>query len=409
MTVWIIEPHDPLIVRDGKPFGSNPGARASSLAFPFPSTTTGGLRTRAGLNTNGVFDIKKINDVKKINVRGPLLVQLKSETQDNQIEEWLVPAPLDVLLLDDEEKKQTICKQLVPLQTEKTYTNLEGLSLVGLQQHDPKKPSKRAPQYWYWKHFERWLLSPSEAHGKPIPSELGFDGPQREYRTHVSIDAEGLVAKEGALFQTSGIEFTVTSGKQETRLNGAKRLALAVIVENNDAGLAIREGLGSFGGERRAVSWREGKGNHKLFECPKDVRKEIIRQKACRLILLTPAYFEEGYHPRWLLEESKNTGVDLDLKAIAIQRPQVVSGWDLEKRGPKPSRRLAPVGTVLFLKLDDNASPEAIESWIESIWMKCISDKAEDGSDSYCNDGFGLAVLGTWSGQPVEMEQEEQR
>src|SRR5260370_11690658 len=108
MTVWIIEPHDPLIVRDGKPFGPNSGARASSLAFPFPSTTTGGLRTRAGLNTDGVFDRKKTSDVKKINVRGPLLVQLKSDTQDNRIEDWLVPAPLDALLLDDEGKKQTI-------------------------------------------------------------------------------------------------------------------------------------------------------------------------------------------------------------------------------------------------------------------------------------------------------------
>ena len=408
MTVWIIEPHDPLIVRDGKPFGPNPGARASSLAFPFPSTTTGGLRTRAGLNTDGVFDIKKTSDVKKINVHGPLLVQLKSDTRDNQIEDWLVPAPLDALLLDDEEKKRTICKQLVPLQTEKTYTNLEGLSLVGLEQHDPKKPSKKAPQYWYWKHFERWLLSPSEAHGKPIPSELGLNGPQREYRTHVSVDAEGLVAKEGALFQTSGIEFTVTSGKQETRLNEAKRLALAMVVENG-TGLSIQEGLGSFGGERRTVVWRKSESNilTNLLTCPELIRKEIINQKACRVILLTPAYFTEGYYPHYLLE--KNSDVKPELKAIAVQRPKAISGWDLENGRPKPSRRLAPVGTVLFLKLDDNASPEAIESWIESIWMKCISDKAEDGSDSYCNDGFGLAVLGTWSGQPVEMEQEEQQ
>jgi CRISPR-associated protein Cmr3 len=49
MTVWIMEPHDPLLVRDGRPFGSNPGARARSLLFPFPSTIAGGMRTRAGL------------------------------------------------------------------------------------------------------------------------------------------------------------------------------------------------------------------------------------------------------------------------------------------------------------------------------------------------------------------------
>ena len=53
MTIWIIEPHDPLIVRDGRPFGPNPGVQATSLTFPFPSTTTGGVRTRAGLNSYG--------------------------------------------------------------------------------------------------------------------------------------------------------------------------------------------------------------------------------------------------------------------------------------------------------------------------------------------------------------------
>ncbi len=401
MTVWIIEPHDPLIVRDGKPFGPDPGARASSLAFPFPSSTTGGVRTRAGLKA-GVFDASAntIKQVKTIKVKGPLLVQLQPDINAGQIEEWLVPAPLDALLLDDEEKKQTICKQLVPLQTENTYTNLKGLSLLGLQQHDPKKPSKNAPKYWYWKEFERWLLNPSEAHGKPIPLKLGLNGPQREYRTHVRMNAEGLVAEEGALFQTSGLEFTVTANKQETRLNEAKRLALAMVVESNRE-LTIQEGLGSFGGERRTVSWRKSERNLliKLLTCPELISKEIIRQKekACRIILLTPAYFEEGYHPRWLLEESKNTGVNLDLKAIAIQRPQVVSGWDLEKRGPKPSRRLAPAGTVLFLKLE--GSDEAVEGWLSKTWMQCISDREEDR-----NDGFGLAVLGTWSGQLKAMQ-----
>ena len=56
MTTWIIEPHDPLIFRDGRPFGPNPGARAKTLSFPFPSTTTGGVRTRAGLDKDkGTF------------------------------------------------------------------------------------------------------------------------------------------------------------------------------------------------------------------------------------------------------------------------------------------------------------------------------------------------------------------
>ena len=41
--VFIVEPRDPFIARDGKPFGV--GVSAATLPFPFPSTTTGGVRT----------------------------------------------------------------------------------------------------------------------------------------------------------------------------------------------------------------------------------------------------------------------------------------------------------------------------------------------------------------------------
>src|SRR5438105_1620121 len=111
---WIIEPHDPLIVRDGRPFGPDPSARAVSLAFPFPSTTTGGVRTRSGLKTDGTFDVAQINRVKQIKVRGPLLVQLAQN--DDKIEQWLVPAPADALLLEADPLKKdfALCKRLVP-------------------------------------------------------------------------------------------------------------------------------------------------------------------------------------------------------------------------------------------------------------------------------------------------------
>ena len=88
------------------------------------------------------------------------------------------------------------------------------------------------------------------------------------------------------------------------------------------------------------------------------------------------------------------------LEAIAIQRPQVVSGWNLEHpAGPKPTRRLAPVGTVLFLSLAGK-DDKAIESWVKGIWMQCVSDNEQDR-----NDGFGLAVLGSWSGRQEIMQE----
>jgi len=400
MTVWFIEPHDPLIARDGRPFSSNPGAQANSLPFPFPSTTTGGVRTRAGLNSQGIFDTNKITDIKKIKVRGPLLAQLGPNS--HSLEYWLVPAPQDALLFDGNEKGQANCRRLVPLkQPEGAYTDLDISNtenkskplLVGLPlpESDPRKPAKNAPSFWYWHSFKNWLLQPDQFEEKSFSvAELGHNGPQRERRIHVSIDGETFVGKEGALFGTSGLEFT--HQERPNHLSEARKLALVVAVDGPEAD-TMREGIAGLGGERRMVSWR--KSDDDLPPCPDGLQEAIIKDKACRVILLTPAYFTKGYQPSWFL--GKRHEVLPQLKAIATQRPQVVSGWDFERPGPKPSRRLAPSGTVLFLSLA--GSDDAIRDWIGNTWMQCISDNDLDR-----NDGFGLAVLGTWSGTPKEMQ-----
>ena len=399
MATWIIEPHDPLIFRDGRPFGPNPGARAKTLSFPFPSTTTGGVRTRAGL-VNGVFEPtnENIEEVKKIHVRGPLLVQLSEENNIPVIKDWLLPAPVDALLFEREQQENQIeIKQLVPILpandalTDFDQRNPEKLWLVGLEKPDSRKPAKDAPHYWTWDAFKSWLLDPTGLTQQTTKAhQLGHDGPPREERLHVSIDPKTGTAKEGMLFETAGLEFT--HGKQ---INEAKRLALAVEVDEDGQGKRIEPGLTHLAGERRVVSWR--KSDKTFPECPKKLEDGIAETGACRMILLTPAYFSEGYLPTQL--EQTRDGVTPDLKAIAIQRPQVVSGWNLEPgiRGPKPTRRLAPAGTVLLLQLD--GEKDTIRQWVRNTWMQCIGDDPQ-----LCSDGFGLAVLGTWSGEQVAMK-----
>jgi CRISPR-associated protein Cmr3 len=424
MTIWIIEPRDPLIVRDGRPFNADPGAWASSLPFPFPSTIAGGVRTRAGLDNDGFFKYPKGNEkelleLKQLGVRGPLLVQLVTNGSD--LGNWLVPAPFDALLFDAKptevemtEKCQSkdLIKQLVPLELwQDAQTDLDelGLWFVGQACHDKRKPSKKAPRYWYWERFQTWLQDPLLL-CQTIEDicQLGVDGPVSEQRVHVSIDADKEIAKDGMLFGTSGLEFS-SPGKNEQRLQNAKRLALAVDIENNHQ-FTPRAGLASFGGERRMVSWRKSDMN--LPSCPKDIERTIIEDKACRLVLLTPACFQQGYLPTWLCTNAEQHGVTIDARAIVVQRPQVVSGWDLVLRKPKPSRRLVPAGTVLFLKLKGSESD--IARWLQTTWMQCISDDMQphpqdhiSSNDQDRRDGFGLAVLGTWNGKPTPMQTKE--
>ena len=120
----------------------------------------------------------------------------------------------------------------------------------------------------------------------------------------------------------------------------------------------------------------------------------VIKTRSCRLILLTPAVFENGFSPTWLRTAN---GLVATVEAIAVKRAQVISGWDFVKRKPKPSRRICPAGTVLFLKLSDGD----IENWITNTWLRCISDDSTDAADKAQDrkDGFGLAALGAWRGE----------
>lgn len=428
MTTWVIEPRDPLIVRDGRPFGPQPGARARSLRFPFPSTTTGGARTREGLNKDGIFGPEQANDlmaevvdrVRAIGVRGPMLVELD---EDGEIARWLTPAPADALLLEQlagtggdkqgrasvapapappdagatdrkaRRKKTAMRRRLTPLTgyDGARYGGLDGLDLVGLASPDPRKPCRDAPSYWYWSALEQWLRTPVE--GAVAFADLGHDGPKAESRMHVRIDPATGTSVEGALFQTGGLEFARKG--RSPGLGETLRLGLAI---ETDA-TKITPGMAPLAGERRIVAWRQSA--RPFPYCPNEIRAAILASGHCRLVLLTAACFTEGARPTWLCDPAATGGAKASLAALACGGYQVVSGWDLAagKEGqPKPTRRLVPAGSVLYLCLEGDK--QQIETWIDATWMRCVSDKAHDRLD-----GFGLAALGVWDwGNPQMVE-----
>jgi CRISPR-associated protein Cmr3 len=314
-----------------------------------------------------------------------------------------VPAPRDALLFPSQltvkGESTALVEQLVPLQlpeSAQTDADTQGLLFVGQEigsEPHESKPLSKPPAYWYWATFKTWLLDPLALTGQAqVLSKLGLPELAHERRSHVSIDADKEVAEDGMLFETSGLEFTVP-GSSEHRLKEARRLALAVAAD--DSNYSIRAGLARFGGERRIVTWR--KSTEKLPPCPPKLEQAIIKGRSCRVILLTPACFEQGSRPVWFSAEAAKYGVTIDLKAMVIQRPQVVSGWDFASNKPKPSRRLAPAGTVLYLSL--RGDDAAISKWIRDTWMQCISDGEQDRLD-----GFGVVVFGTWLGNPLDGE-----
>ena len=232
----------------------------------------------------------------------------------------------------------------------------------------------------------KWLENPEKEKDSIEFKDLGLDGLVTETRTHVAIDASTSANVDGALFQTSGLEFTHTrkTKKGSDRLSDARQLSLVVGCDED-----IDQKVGFLGGERRVVGWE--KTDLSLPTCPDSIRGRIKDKKACRLVLLTPAIFEKGLMSAWDYKVS--------IKGIVSSRYQVVPGWDYKKRKPKPTTRLVPAGSVYYLTFKEDYD---IDDFIDSVWMKNISDEEQKRLD-----GFGLAVLGTWDGLPIEMKVEK--
>jgi CRISPR-associated protein Cmr3 len=370
MTLYTLEPRDPLIARDGRPFNADPGAKASTLPFPMPSTIAGVARTRAGTDlSTGLFRFTKPSDKPDLDklleqgIRGPVLVKHAATL------EFFAPAPNDAFVLKDGSVRRLAPEARIPDE----LTDLTSdLLPVFMTNHDNGKPHDKPPKYWSWKQFKKWLLDPQDLSNLPD----GLIGPSVQTRSHVSVAHGTQTAVDGQLFQTSGLEFMHQPGL----LGSAERLALAVETDLN-----IAPQIAPAGGERRLARWEQHE-HVTLPEIPPDLLEKINEARACRVILLTPAHFTQGYRPTWLL--GKHAGIEATLKAAACGRAQVVSGWDFIKNKPKPTRRLAPAGSVYFLKFGDTGD---LTEWLNAIWMQNISDQPQDRLD-----GFGLAVVGAW-------------
>ena len=384
LQTWIIEPRDSLIVRDGKPFGANI-THATSLDFPFPSTTAGGVRTRAGLDANGKFDISQISAVKDIEVKCSLLAEI--HLNFNTTTDFYLPSPADVLLLQTDkqrlDKTHAQLYRLLPLDIADSLNSLEGLLPVGLNRTDKKDKPYNDLAFWNWRQLLRWLKDSYDSTSIEL-KEYGIGSLKKDSRTHVAINLD-MASNDGDLFTTRGLEFNYGNGG----LSNTKKLALVVFVDDaNSKKLENKGNLAPLGGERRLVSWREDKNqNQKIQTCPDEIKERIKAEKHCRLMLLTPAYFDSGL---------PKSNADYEVKAIACNRYQTVSGWDFEINRPKPTRRLLPAGSILFLDLQNNKD---IGSWIDNTWFSCISEIESKSGQDFAKGGFGLGVLGTWDGE----------
>lgn len=386
-----ISPQQPLLFRDGKPFGRDTNI-ADTLPFPLPSTLAGAMRTawadQAGKDYSNKEDIEAI---KRKSVCGPLLTYTK-----NQKTQLLFPTPADSTCLKPKDKNESYIYRLKPqkMNTEGEGINLpnQHLSPVFMLQDIKGKPAKDSPKFWHENNMLDWLQSDDS--DKLIAKEQGIQNLPVETRTHVAIKKDTQTAKNGHLFQTTGLDFG------RTRKNQPDSQQPQWGWQNYELGLAcqfqeeIKTTYRSIGGESRLA--RIEQDNKLIPDCPNQLAVSINQQKGFRLILVTPAIFKNGYLPDWIKDDmtADYRGMKLKLHAVSINRWQAGISWDMAANNDKHNskngkgmnslKRLAPSGSVYWFEIIEGTMQS------EGFWLTSISDERD-------NDGYGLTLPGIWN------------
>lgn len=384
---------DPVVARDGRPFGAGQGNRMRSVDWPLPSVIAGSLRTALGKAAGREFSIATAAELLQVSVAGVF------PTADGQL---YLPVPQDCIVHPENGPVRAIPLEIDHGGGDWPHSKLLPVILDQADASEEFKP-KGAPAWWPLNKFADWLL------GNPLQFDETFlHSPAKEDRTHVSLQPDTGAAEDGELFTTTGLALSHlerhgTSLEQSLRERFAEiGLATRVTAEGWCAeSVNSLNGHHPTGGERRLVHWRSTT-NSAMWDCHDSIRTALSSTKGVRMALATPAIFRDGWKPGWLNDDLIGTppgdNVRLQLVGLTIQRWQAISGWSLAKindqgqldpqgrPGPKPIRRMVPAGGIYFFDVVDGSAANLANRWLYSV-----SDNEQDQ-----RDGFGLATWGIW-------------
>lgn len=361
-----LRPLDVLFFRDGRPF--TPGSHARG-GLPQPQTLAGAITTTL-LRQAGVEDfsawaeaaMKNGGDLHAalealhldasladVRVRGPWLAQERNDATPSVF----LPAPVILVSEDDDEQGALLRFNPLPPGDLPPGWNLleQERAPLWIRRRDIGKAVMGYVDLEGMRAFLRGEV-PAKEQVCAAETFYGFDN-----RTGIGIDPATNSVEEGLIYSASMLAMRDNAGfYAEVDL---------------PAGLADRQFLADgtvmhWGGEGRRVvlervdpvDWPTG-GND-------GSGKSLY-------VLITPGRFADGWRP-----DAPPQGATL--VSAAVPGHGAVSGWDLARGGPKPTRFTVPAGSVYFF---DNDGTNGVDSF---------SRMSED-----LRQGWGLVLKGVWN------------
>jgi CRISPR-associated protein Cmr3 len=387
-TDLFIEPVDVLMFRGNKLFGG-PGSFGESLMPPWPSAVAGAIRS-ALLAYKRIeparFARGEVNDPDLGTPEQPGSFAVTAFGVARRLAEGAVepvyPPPADLVI-------RTASQDGLEAVYARPRSLAGGLQCSGATVRLAVLPERERgkPASGWWLRGEGWRrylagerLDP-ERHLIRTASLWNVDP-----RVGVGLDAAKRAAAEGRLFTVQAVAMAKREhgGDPPHDAGFVARVAGARLPER----LTLRLG----GDGRAALATRVQAG------WAETDWEALARSGKVRVILATPALFGGGWLPTGATRAATGEirfelhGVRGRLVCAAVPRAEVVSGWDLAHRRPKPAQRAAPSGSVYWLELEPGVSGSALRALVESgLWEDPCPDPSRRA------EGFNRCALAAWT------------
>ncbi len=372
MTWIFIEPTDVWFFRDARPFATGQGHTARSFFPPSPMTMQGALRSlilgasavdwedfRNGAGP-GVKEIASLigspSSLGNFAMQGPFLARRR----DGKVE-MCVPMPADAYILD---KDTGVFDAFRPAQSVSFEANWGVNGILPLVPPNWERKDGVEERRWLTvDNLDEYLAG--QSFGAIRGEELFISEP----RLGIAMDYDRRRPQERMLYNT---EF----------VRPMKDVGLLVGIDDA-VKLPAPSGWLSLGGQARA-------GRYAVVDALPERMLNPPRQHV-KILLLTPAYFDEGWQPRggnWTMI----LGQAAKLAAVSLGKPQFLGGWDLanDKKRHKEMWSYVPAGSVYFFEIEQPIAR-----------LSAPFTQSPPGSLPLDKLGFGQTVMGVWEWQTV--------
>lgn len=323
MISLFFEPLDVWLFRDGKPFDARSDHRARSLFPPSPLVMQGVIRshylTVKGVNladSQAIADlVGTADDYKGLRLRGPFVAR----RENGGITRYF-PVPADTAPCDEER-----LKVLPPIKPDGSVLTNAPADLSMLFWPPAREPTK--------KEFGQWLSEKDLLRcldGEAVKAIRSNDLFIFESRLGIARDDTRRATEEGMLYE---VEF----------VRPEKGVGLWLDLDGYADWPA--SGVLRVGGEGRAAQFEQVEGI-RWSDVPDPL------PSAFKLYFATPTYFNQGWRPA---DWGDFFSGDVQLVAAALNRYQVLGGYDWASGNQKPARRYVPAGSVYYFRCNGQA------------------------------------------------------